>query len=58
MIGGAINHHDLEEVLSNGSSCILEKKAFEKILESLKGRFWKTLGVFEGTKKKFLEKGY
>ena len=38
MIGRAINHHDLEEVLSNGSSCVLLKIRLlkKKKMESLK----------------------
>ena len=59
MIGGAINHHDLEEVFVKWIFLYsLEKKAFEKNLEPLKGRFWENLGVIERTKKGFLEKGY
>ena len=55
MIGRAINHHDFEKVLSNGSSCILLKRRVlkEKNLEFLKGRLWENLGVFERTKKGF-----
>ena len=37
LIGRAINYHDLEEVLSNGSSCVLlKRRLLKKILESLK----------------------
>ena len=61
LIGRAINLHDLEETFSNGSSCILLKRRLlgkeKKKIESLKGRLWKNLGVFEITKN-FLEKGY
>ena len=31
----------------------LKKKAFEKILESLKGKLWTNLGVFKRKKKVF-----
>ena len=34
----------------------LEKKAFEKNLEPLKGRFWENLGVIERTKKRVFRK--
>ena len=43
MIDKAINHHDLEEALSNGSSYILLKRRVLK----------RNFGVFEGTKKVF-----
>ena len=61
MIGRAINHHDLGKSFIKWTFLYsLEKKAFErkkkKKLESLKGRLWKNIRVFERIKR-VLEKG-